>query len=255
MTAPLFYDWDGEPHPFDQRPDAPYLYQWVHILAGQPLHLEAHLQLLAAGYRRLLGRDFRYDPAEVVQRIGVLLHANRYPVTGSTFIRLRLYLSGQLAIMPGGISLYTGYALRSLRPVATVLQSEVPFSELTTAAREVTAQVNRQLAAAAGAQIAIRCDADGRLRDADDAPLFAVRGLELFTPPAPASVEAQVAREAIEAAGLTLREELLTPGSLCACDELFYFDHRGITSVSCCDGNPYMDLVAGRIARALAAPF
>lgn len=255
MTAPLFYDWDGEPHPFDQRPDAPYLYQWVHILAGQPLHLEAHLHRLAAGYRCLAGRDLRCDPAEVIRRIGTLLGANRYPAGGSSFIRLRLYLCGRLAILPGGISLYTGYALRSLRPAATVLRSEVPFNELPTAAREATAQVNRQLAASAGAQVAIRCDADGRLRDADDAPLFAVRGLELFTPPAPASVESQVAREAIEAAGLTLHEEPLTPASLCSCDELFYFDHRGITSVRCCDGTLYMDLVAGRIARALAAPF
>lgn len=255
MTPPLFYDWDGELLPHDGRPDAPYLYQWVHVLEGQPLHLAAHLSLLAEGYSRLAGRDFRCNPAEVTHRIMAFMHANRYPATGSSFVRLRLYLCGRLALLPGEVSLYTGYALRSLRPVATVLKSNMPLGALPTSIREAAAQLNRQLAVAAGAQVAIRCDADGKLCDADDAPLFAVRGLDLLTPPLPANVEGAIVREAIASAGLTLREESLTTESLRTCDELFYFDHRGITSLRSCDGTPYMDLIAGRIAQALAAPF
>lgn len=123
MTPPLFYDWDGELLPHDGRPDAPYLYQWVHVLEGQPLHLAAHLSLLAEGYSRLAGREFRCNPAEVAHRIMAFTHANRYPATGSSFVRLRLYLCGRLALLPGGVSLYTGYALRSLRPVAKQKQT------------------------------------------------------------------------------------------------------------------------------------
>ena len=42
-----------------------------------------------------------------------MLRANRYPLSGSSFVRLRLYASGETALLPGGVSLYAGYALRS----------------------------------------------------------------------------------------------------------------------------------------------
>lgn len=132
---------------------------------------------------------------------------------------------------------------------------ELPYDDRPTSLREAAAQLNRRIAAAAGAQVAVRCDAAGRLLDADDAPLFVVRGMTLLTPPAAESVERQIAREAIAAAGLNLREEPLTRETLRRCDELFCFDHRGVTALGSCDGTPYMDLIAGRIAQALAAPF
>ena len=94
-----------------------------------------------------------------------------------------------------------------------------------------------------------------RLRTADGAPLFAVRGHTVYTAPAPASVEGCLAREAVRAAGLTLREEPLRRRELPRAEELFYADHRGITALSRCDGQPLMTLVAERVAEALEGLF
>ena len=38
-------------------------------------------------------------------------------------------------------------------------------------------------------------------------------------------------------------------------EELFYADHRGITALSRCDGQPLMILVAERVAEALEGLF
>ena len=112
-----------------------------------------------------------------------------------------------------------------------------------------------RLAALRGAAAAVRCDAEERLLTADGAPLFAVRGHTVYTAPAPASVEGCLAREAVRAAGLTLREEPLRRRELPRAEELFYADHRGITALSRCDGQPLMTLVAERVAEALEGLF
>ena len=101
----------------------------------------------------------------------------------------------------------------------------------------------------------MRCDTEERLLTADGAPLFAVRGHTVYTAPAPASVEGCLAREAVRAAGLTLREEPLRRRELPRAEELFYADHRGITALSRCDGQPLMTLVAERVAEALEGLF
>ena len=38
-------------------------------------------------------------------------------------------------------------------------------------------------------------------------------------------------------------------------DELFFIDHRGVTALSRCDGQPYMAIFAERIAGALRGLF
>ena len=101
----------------------------------------------------------------------------------------------------------------------------------------------------------MRCTADGTLLSADDAPLFAVSGHTLLAPPAPASVEGTLLREAARRIGLTLREEPVRCGDLRRLDELLYVDHRGITALSRCDGIPFMSLTAERLAGALEALF
>ena len=101
----------------------------------------------------------------------------------------------------------------------------------------------------------MRCDAEERLLTADGAPLFTVRGHTVYTAPAPASVEGCLVREAVRAAGLTLREEPLQRRELPRAEELFYADHRGITALSRCDGQPLMTLVAERVAEALEGLF
>lgn len=55
----------------------------------------------------------------------------------------------------------------------------------------------------------------------------------------------------MQAVGLTFREEPFGTTDLRRIEELFFTDHRGITSLSRCDGQPLMTFLAERIAGAL----
>lgn len=233
----------------------PYLYQTVHLLDGRPRLLEAHLGLLADWAGRLFGLAWRPDAGEIGRRMARLTAEERYPADLSCFVRITLFADGRTVLDPAGGSLYRGYALRSLQPEAVTLSYDIPICDAPTSAREAAAELARRRAAAAGARIAVRCDRDGRLCTADDAPLFAVCGKTLLTPPAPPSVERGIAVRAIGKAGFELREAPLPQTLLPTFDELFYVDHRGVTALSRCDGQPYMSLYAERIAAALEAGF
>ena len=223
-----------------------YLYQTVHLARGRARNAEAHAARLDAASRELFGRG--YAPARLAARIEALAAAERYPTGVSGFVRIELGADGEERLTPAGVSLYDGYALRSLQPEAVTLRYDLPLTEAPTSAREAAAQLARHMAERAGADVAVRCDREGILREADDAPLFAVAGHTVLAAPGTQSVERELAVRAVRAAGLELREELFGCGELPRIDELFFADHRGITALARCDGQPLMSLIAERIA-------
>ena len=231
------------------------LYQTVHVARGRARNVAGHAALLDAASRALFGRPYAPDPARLAARIEALAAAERYPAGVSGFVRLELTPEGGERLFAAGVSLYDGYALRSLSPAAVTLRYHPLCPEAPTSAREAAELLAARLAALRGAAAAVRCDAEERLLTADGAPLFAVRGHTVYTAPAPASVEGCLACEAVRAAGLTLREEPLRRRELPRAEELFYADHRGITALSRCDGQPLMTLVAERVAEALEGLF
>ena len=230
-----------------------YLYQTVHLARGRARNAEAHAARLNAASRELFGRG--YAPARLATRIEALAAAERYPTGVSGFVRIELGADGEERLTPAGVSLYDGYALRSLQPEAVTLHYDLPLTEAPTSAREAAAQLARRMAERAGADVAVRCDREGILREADDAPLFAVAGHTVLAAPGTQSVERELAVRAVRAAGLELREEPFGCGELPRIDELFFADHRGITALARCDGQPLMSLIAERIALVMEGLF
>lgn len=230
-----------------------YLYQTVHLARGRARNAEAHAARLNAASRELFGRG--YAPARLAARIEALAAAERYPTGVSGFVRIELGADGEEHLTPAGVSLYDGYALRSLQPEAVTLRYDLPLTEAPTSAREAAAQLARRMAERAGADVAVRCDREGILREADDAPLFAVAGHTVLAAPGTQSVERELAVRAVRAAGLELREEPFGCGELPRIDELFFADHRGITALARCDGQPLMSLIAERIALVMEGLF
>ncbi|UEA88314.1 aminotransferase class IV [Alistipes senegalensis] len=230
-----------------------YLYQTVHLARGRARNAEAHAAQLDAASRELFGRG--YAPARLAARIEALAAAERYPTGVSGFVRIELGADGEERLTPAGVSLYDGYALRSLQPEAVTLRYDLPLTEAPTSAREAAAQLARRMAEHAGADVAVRCDREGILREADDAPLFAVAGHTVLAAPGTQSVERELAVRAVRAAGLELREEPFGCGELPRIDELFFADHRGITALARCDGQPLMSLIAERIALVMEGLF
>ena len=230
-----------------------YLYQTVHLARGRARNAEAHAARLDAASRELFGRG--YAPARLAARIEALAAAERYPTGVSGFVRIELGADGEERLTPAGVSLYDGYALRSLQPEAVTLRYDLPLTEAPTSAREAAAQLARRMAERAGADVAVRCDREGILREADDAPLFAVAGHTVLAAPGTQSVERELAVRAVRAAGLELREEPFGCGELPRIDELFFADHRGITALARCDVQPLMSLIAERIALVMEGLF
>lgn len=235
-----------------------YLYQTVHILGGRSLHLPAP----SGRTRPLVARTFRPSgrtppaaprPADRSARGAdgacglrpLAVRADRRSCIGDPAFRLE----------SAGISLYRGYDLRSLMPDAVTLQYDMPFPEAPTSAREAAAGLARQQARLHGASVAVRCDGDGIVRTADNAPLFAVPGKTAFVSPAEACVEQELGLRAVEAAGLELEERPVMRDELPRFDELFYVDHRGVTALAHCDGHPCMAILAERVAQSLAGCF
>lgn len=229
--------------------EEPYLYQTIHVLGRRPLYLERHTALLDAASRELFERSFAPDLKALNTQIEALLDTNRHPATSSSFVRIELTAEGDLRLLPGTVSLYNGYALRSLRPAAIVLSYDLPLSDYPTSARDAALQLALQQARKQGVHSVIRCDREGLIHTGDDAPLFAVKGEWIYTCPAPPSVERELALHAIEAARLSLVEQEIGREQLPLFDELFYFDHRGITSLSSCESVLYTEIIASRIAQ------
>lgn len=232
-----------------------YLYQVVHLAAGKPRNVEGHVAVLDAASRRLFGRPYAPGAAALARRIEALAAAERYPSGVSGFVRLELDAEGRERLAPAGVSLYNGYAFRSLTPAAVTLYYDIPFSEAPTSVREAAAEWARHEARRRGAGVAVRCDRQGVVRDADDAPLLGIAGHTARISPGLASVERRLALEAVRAAGLEIREEPLPREELQQMDELFFVDHRGVTALSRCDGRPLMTLLAERVAAALESLF
>ena len=195
------------------------------------------------------------DPVEALRRrIEALARAEHYPTTGSGFVRIELLPEGEERLVATGISLYNGYGYRSLQPSAVTIRYDIPFSEAPTSLHEAASLMARQAARRAKAEAAIRCDEKGRFREVEGAPIFAIAGRTVLAPPDTEPVERVeriITRRAVEAAGLEFREEAFGRSDLKHLDELFFTDHRGITSLSHCDGLPLMIYTAERIAAKL----
>lgn len=226
-----------------------YLFQTIHTLGGVPFLLEAHCSALDRASRALFGRPFRCDIRALASQITAVLREARAPEEPSAFVRMELTVDGTVHLQFAGVSLYCGYDLRSIHPAAESLTYDLPFGEYPSSVSEAANALARIQAERRGARSVVRCATDGMIRTADGAPLYAVAGGQIFTPPAPSCAERQLAAACIEAAGLQLTERPLPREWLSRFDELFYVDHRGITSLSHCDGTPYMSLTAERIAR------
>lgn len=262
---------NGIPEPMP-RIEGTYLYQTLHVRGRRPLWLDRHTELLARSIQELFGLRWVPDLRRLETQIAALLDANRHPVAGSSFVRMAFTPAGDLLLIPGAVSLYDGYTLRSLRPAAAVVNYGVPYPEYPTSAREAACMLALQAAVTAdnraadnraaeadieraavrtGVQAVIRCDGEGFVHVCDEAPLFAVKGKKVYTPPAPPSVERELACRAVEAARLPLLELEIGREQLARFDEIFYVDHRGLTSLSACEGQLYAAIITERIARVL----
>ena len=117
-----------------------YLYQTIHLLDGFCRNLAEHLALLDGWARSLFGFSVPLDEEQARRMLRE--EARRNAPVGcdrSLFVRLAVDDSGEVDCSFHGISLYRGYAHRSITPDAVTLRYALPFGEGPTSAREAAA--------------------------------------------------------------------------------------------------------------------
>ena len=229
-----------------------YIYQTLHTVDGSPRNVVEHIRTMQRAAQDVFGYLPDLDERTLTEQIRRLLIENRAPQAVSSFVDARLYADGHCELSYLSASLYNGYALRSLTPTASLVEYDLPISSHPTSARRQIAELARVTAQKRGASVAIQCKSDGTLGLADDSPLFVIKDNTIYRSTEPESVEAELAERAIAMAGLTLQREPVTREQLTRYDELFYFNHIGITSIAHCDSQPYMTILTERIARTLS---
>ncbi len=234
---------------------SPSIWQTIHVLGRRPRLLKEHLREMSRHCLGLYRVDFTPDLQAVEQAIVELLNRERYPQDRSVGVTLWAEPSGAWRVEALGEALYRGYVLRALRPEAQMLAFDLPFGGAPTAAARLTWQTARTIVAERKANAVVRLDAEGRLCEADGAPLYVAVGRTIYTSHEGSEVEAGLAAEAIRRAGYTLCVEPLPRTWLPKMEELFYVDYRGVTSLQSCDRKLLMSVMATRVAEAMESIF
>jgi len=229
------------------------LFEVLRTLAGAPVALEAHLDRLYAGARELqLAVPARVDLAAWV----------RETIPDSGDHRIRIIVTRG----PGGLA--TPFA--DLRPGRTIVVVEPlpappeeialaivdwPIARRTTPVRKTLSFLDhliaRELAAAAGADDAVRLDPDGYVAECGTANIFVVLRGTVVTPPA-AGILPGITRARVMSL-VAVDERALSVPELRAADEIFVTSSlRGVVPVTRLDGE---SRPAGPITRNVAEAY
>lgn len=245
---------------------AGYARQDMRVRDLRPLHVAAHLDLLAATFERMFGHRPTLSPAMVAAWCSELLTRNRYPAKGSCCVTALLLpteragrIAADLVLIGKEILLDDSYSVRPIRPSASIEHYALTFGDLPTSAafeaNEAALMRARYRDRIEGSHVVLRTDDEGVLLAAGTAPLFAVKGRTIITTSllygAPKSVERQLTIDAIMRTDIPLQEDILSTEMVAECDELFFADYRGLTSIERIGATNYMSLMVDQIVKAM----
>lgn len=237
------------------------LFEVLRTVGAEPAWLDDHLDRLAASARALALRvppreQLAAWTREAVARAGQGDHRVRIVVT-----RGPGPLAARLAELPGGRTIVIVEPLGAQPQGLALATVDWPLPRRAGPAHKTLAYLDhviaRELAAAAGADEAIRLDEAGHVAEGATSNLFAVTAGAIATPPTAgvlpgvtrARVLALAARE-----GLAIEIRAIAARELAAADELFVTSAlRGVVAVTRLDGVPRAPgPITARIARAYA---
>lgn len=228
----------------------PFLYQIVHIYQGRARMLKEHVARLHLASCDLFGRAYRPDVKQLEQRLLAEVERERYPDAVSSFVRIELFDTGEENTFGVGTSLYAGYALRSVRPVALSVPYDLPYETMSVASLAAHA-VAQSLARERGADEAIRVDREGVLRSLGEGSVYGFREGVLVAPKRLHTATDVALWEAVRAARIPAVQHPIRQAELSLYDELFAVDHRGLTSLSKLDEKPLPAIRVERVAEEL----
>ena len=228
-----------------------YVYQIIHLRAGEPRFLGRHVELLHDAARALFGEAVVIPEEKIRGEILRVVEQEKYALSATAFVRLIYTEAGRVAVLPEGRSLYEGYALRSVHPRAITMEYEMPMRDVETSAGEMVLREARCVARVAGAETVLRCDRDGMCRGIEGHPVIAIYHGEVIAPTARGDVAYELALRAAEYLSLRINRMSFSRHDLSHFEEVMWADHRGITALGHIDGYPLMALTAEKLCAAM----
>lgn len=231
------------------RSDEPFVMQRIHTLAGRSFNVARHIEVLRNDSELLFGFASLYEAAEVEQIIAELLRLSCASAMFSCPVDMSLNGRGELSLTIGKPTFGRGAYHRSIRYVARCIMGNKPTS---------VAQTSESLAADAmadrrvrmyGADRALLLDENRSLISRPWMPVFVVYRGKIYTPAEFASVEFEVAREAVVRAGIELYIADVSEAALMKSDEIFVVDIMGVTSMSSVANHSLLYMTASRVAK------
>ncbi len=232
-----------------------YLYQSIHTLSHHPLYVAEHCRILEQDFLELYLRPLTLDEEAITEDIFHLLSERRVTKELSVFVELRVDIDQNQEVVVGDVSLYDGYALRSIQPSAEIVLFDSPFGLYPTSARREALSFAEDLARNLGGEIALECGMDSILRSVDGATIFGVKRGLLVASTTLNRVERDLVIAAAQSLGMRVEEREIMRSDLSEFDEVFGCDHRGVIAISKYSHYRYMSIVAQKIAVAMSQPW
>ncbi len=200
-------------------------------------------------------RPLRLDDEQITRDIIDLLRLQRVTRSVSVFVELRVDIDQSVELDVCGVSLYDGYAMRSITPRASLVTLNSPFGLSPSTARRAALSFAEDIARNLGGEIAIECDRAGQLLSLGGASLFGVVGHRLIASTAIHSVERDLIIATATSLSIEIEQRPIMRSELYTLDELFGCDHQGVISTSSYGDQPYMSIIAQKIAAHLTQPW
>lgn len=231
--------------------DEPFIYQYIRAEGYRSLCVERNIELLDAASWRIRHCCSGLSVADVARAVERLLVRNAYPSDKTNVVMLRSYAESDYALLCCGTSLYKGLDLRAYRPNAITVEVGGLYAGLPTSVAYAETKLLAEYVRMQGAGAFVAVDASGRIVSVDGATAFVVRHGRITVSRLSPTVEAEIVLQALERAGREVEVREIMVDELSTADEVWGVDHRGITSLTECDGRVYSDIIADATARRL----
>lgn len=200
-------------------------------------------------------RPLYLDAQEIAQEIAALLGRSGTTREVSVFVELRVDIEQEYELIISDISLYDGYAFRSIQPTAQCVIFDSPFGLFSTSARREALAFADDIAKNLGGEIPLECNRQGVIYSAEGATICAITRRKIVVSPMIRSVERELVINAAKLNNLEIEERDIKRSELPHFDEIFYCDHRGITAISGYEHYRYMSIIAEKIAIGMSQPW
>ncbi|MBQ1253548.1 MAG: aminotransferase class IV [Alistipes sp.] len=233
-----------------------YVYQDIHTLSHTPRHAAQHLRIIDHAAQKLFGINCKLSIKELENTILRLLDSTYTTHNTSACVRLRLYASGECSLQLREVSIYRGYALRSLRYEATFVAVNAPLGNYPTSAIVATRDLLQQMAQARDLHFLIMTTPDAHIISECCEPLMMIKNRVLYVPSfTMPSAEQQLMERIAVRLGLKVAHENITVQQLKDADEVFILSWQGITAMGHINQRTYMSTLAERLAAEMEKQF